>query len=135
MSAKKSRPALPPATRARKPFVLLPVLMQDPSVAGEAAGKGAIIHPVVVKDPAGFTIGPTCRRVAVVDLDFHTGKFGAPARFEPKPTIFRGVTGYHAAVPTRVGARLPTWSHVNPRVALDALGSRGYHDSFLKVSV
>lgn len=140
MTAKKSRRPRPLSrgTRARvtrRPAVLLPVLIQDPSVAGDVSRLISLIHPVVVKDPTGFTEGPACRRVAVVDLDFHTGKFGVPARFDPKGSPYRNVAAYRVTIPTRKGARVTPWSRSNKKVALERLSSSRYYDPFLKVSV
>jgi hypothetical protein len=115
--------------------VLLPVLIQDPSVVGDASRVMSLIHPVVVKDPRGFTEGPACRRVAVVDLNFHAGTFGAPARFEPKGSVYRNIATYRVSVPTRTGARRAPWSRSQQKVALERLGSARYNDPFLKVSV
>jgi hypothetical protein len=116
--------------------VLLPVLVQDPSVAGEVSRVMSIIHPVVAKDPLGFTEGPTCRRVAIVDLDFHTGRFGTPARFSlGMKSVYRDVAGYQVRIPTRKGVRAAPWSRTDRPVRLSQLSSTRYNDAFLKVSV
>jgi hypothetical protein len=62
--------------RPSKKGVLLPVLIQDPAVVGETE-TGNIVHPVIVRD-SSFTEGPACRRIAVVDLDFSSGKLRRP---------------------------------------------------------
>src|SRR5262249_32372378 len=120
---------------ARKPAVLLPVLIQDPRVAADVSRLVSLIHPVVAKDQSGFTEGPTCRRVAVVDLDFQTGRIGPPARFDPKMSIYRNVANYRVSIPTRKGARKAPWSRSHRTVPLAHLGSLPYNDPFLKVSV
>jgi hypothetical protein len=125
----------PRARVARKPAVLLPVLIQDPSVAADVSRVVSLTHPVIVKDPKGFTEGPACRRVAVVDFNFHTGRIGAPARFDPRVAIYRGVAAYRASMPTRKGARVAPWSRAHRTVPLARLGSSRYNDPFLKVSV
>jgi hypothetical protein len=86
--------------------VLLPVLIQDPVVAGETEGR-SIIHPVIVRDPVGFTEGPACRRVAVVDLDFNTGELRRPARFDRRPSLYyefgKNDTPWHLKRPSQAG--------------------------------
>lgn len=120
---------------ARKEWVILPVLIQDPSMAGDVSRLASIVHPVVVRDRRGFTKGPACQRVAVVDFDFRTGKLGAPALFDPKGTKYRGVTTYRVTVPTRPRARMPYWAPRQKKVALEMLSSTTYDDPFIKVSV
>ena len=120
----------------RKPAVLLPVLIQDPTVLSDTSRAMSLIHPVVVKDPkGGFTEGPTCRRVAIVDFNFNTGRYGARARFEPKGSPYRNVAAYRVSLPTRKGARVAPWSRSKLKVPLETLGSSRYDDPFLKVSV
>jgi len=123
--------------RSPKPVkgVLLPVLIQDPAVALETEAR-SIMHPVVVKDSKGFSEGPACRRVAIVDLDFHSGKLRRPAEFDPKGSPYHDIATYRITVPTKKGARLMPWTR-NSKGGLDVgqLGSIPLDDPFVKVSV
>ena len=113
--------------------VLLPVLIQDPAVAGETRAR-SIVHPVFVKDPAGFVEGPACRRVAVVDLDFITGKLRRPLPFEPTITMWKGFTHYRVALPRSRGKVLQPWGRSKKRgVDLSQLAVSN-NDALLKVS-
>ena len=125
----------------KKQGVLLPVLIQDPAVVGETM-TGSIVHPVIVKDKAGFTEGPACRRVAMVDLDFQTGKLRPPAKFNAsdKPfrhlSKYRSIATYEVAIPTKKGTRRMPWSHGSAKgVDIGELGSIPLDNSFMKVSV
>ena len=119
----------------KKKGVLLPVLIQDPAVAGETEAR-SIVHPVIVKDPAGFTEGPACRRVAVVDLDFRTGKLREPARFDPKGSPYRDIAAYRAAIPTKRGVGRMPWARGTEKGAdVGELGFIPLDDPFMKVSV
>lgn len=113
--------------------VLLPVLIQDPAVAGETRAR-SIVHPVIVKDPAGFVEGPACRRVAVVDLDFNTGRLRRPLPFEPTIKTFNGIAHYRVALPRSRGKVLQPWGRSKERgVELSQL-SVSNNDALLKVS-
>jgi len=115
--------------------VLLPVLIQDPAVAGETEAR-SIVHPVVVKDSAGFNEGPACRRVAMVDLDFHTGKLRPSAKFDPRGTPYRDIATYKVAIPTKRGTRSMPWSRGSAKgTDVGELGSLPLDDTFMKVSV
>jgi hypothetical protein len=115
--------------------VLLPVLIQDPAVAGESEA-GSIVHPVIVKDSVGFTEGPTCRRVAVVDLDFNSGKLRRPATFDPRGSPYKGIAAYKVEVPTkRKTAKMPWARGRGKGVDIGELGSIPLDDPFMKVSV
>jgi hypothetical protein len=115
--------------------VLVPVLIQDPAVAGGTTAIRSILHPVVVKDPAGFTAGPTCRRIAVVDLDFHSGKLGTPVPLDPKGSPYRDIGAYQVDVPYRRGVRSMPWARSRTKRDVGTLGSIARQDAFLKVSV
>jgi hypothetical protein len=115
--------------------VLLPVLIQDPFVAGQTEAR-SIVHPVIVKDRAGFTEGPACRRVAVVDLDFHAGRLRGPARFDPRGSPYRDIAAYRVAIPTKRGTGTMPWARGYGKGAdIDRLGLVALHDPFMKVSV
>jgi len=115
--------------------VLLPVLIQDPVVAGETKAR-SIVHPVIVKDPAGFTEGPACRRVAVVDLDFNAGKLRPPAKFSPRGSPYRDIATYQVAIPTKKGAGMQAWARGSDKgVDVAELGRIPPDDPFMKVSV
>jgi hypothetical protein len=115
--------------------VLLSVLIQDPFVAGQT-GRGSIVHPVVVRDRGGFTEGPACRRVAVVDLDFNTGKLRTPAKFDPRGSPYRDIASYEVAIPTKKGARVMPWSRGTAKgLDVGELGFIPLDDPFMKVSV
>ena len=115
--------------------VLLPVLIQDPVVAGETKAR-SIVHPVIVKDPAGFTEGPACRRVAVVDLDFNAGKLRPPAKFDPRGSPYRGIAAYRVLIPTKKGAGMMAWARGSGKgVDVAELGRIPLDDPFMKVSV
>jgi hypothetical protein len=117
--------------------VLIPVLIQDPSVASAERDARSLVHPVVVKDDHGFTAGPACRRVAIVDFDFHSGKLGTPVPLDPKGSPYAGIGSYKADIPYRRGVRVTTWSRSKVKRDVAALGSLGAEDedAFLKVSV
>ena len=114
--------------------VLLPVLIQDPAVAGETRAR-SIVHPVIVRDPGGFVEGPACRRVAVVDLDFQTGRLRRPLPFEPTITVWKGFSHYRVALPRSRGKVLQPWGRSKERgVELSQLAVSN-NDALLKVSV
>jgi len=119
----------------RKQAVLLPVLIQDPVVAGETQAR-SIVHPVIVKDPAGFSEGPACRRVAVVDLDFNAGKLRPPAKFDPRGSPYRDIATYRVAIPTKKGSAAMPWSRGSEKgLDVGELGFIPLDDPFMKVSV
>ena len=60
--------------------VLLPVLIQDPSVFSDSSLMLNAIHPVIASDPDGFQDGPISRRIAVVDIDVLDGTLRAKRR-------------------------------------------------------
>lgn len=124
------------AKRTNKPTaVLLVILIQDPAVAGETEVT-RVLHHLIVKDPAGFTEGPACRRVAVVDLDFHTGELRPPAEFSPRPTYHPDFTAYDVALPVKEGTLKLNWTR-GFRMGGDVrtLGSTATDDPFMKVSL
>jgi hypothetical protein len=89
-----------------------------------------------VKDPAGFTEGPTCRRVAVVDLDFHTGKLRPPTEFSPRPTYHPDFTAYDVALPVKEGTLKLNWTRgFRTGGHVTALGSIAPDDQFMKESL
>jgi hypothetical protein len=115
--------------------VLIPVLIQDPAVAVETEAR-SITHPVVVKDSKGFSAGPACRRVAIVDLDFHTGKLRAPAELDPKARPYPNIGMYSAPIPTKKGAASMPWTRNSERgIDVGQLGFMTLDDPFMKVSV
>jgi hypothetical protein len=115
--------------------VLLPVLIQDPFVAGQTEAR-SIVHPVIVKDPAGFTEGPACRRVAVVDLDFHTGRLRGLAGFDPRGSPYRDIAAYRVAIPTKRGTGAMPWTRgYGKGTDVERLGFVALDDPFMKVSV
>lgn len=115
--------------------VLIQVLIQDPSVARSTTTLGNILHPVVVKDPAGFSPGPVCRRVAVVDFDFQSGRLGTPVPFDPKGSPYKDIGAYRVDLPWRRNARTLPWARSRKKRDVATLGSIEAEDSFLKVSV
>jgi hypothetical protein len=124
------------ASAAKRPTgVLVPVLIQDPSVVTSTMTLGSIIHPVVVKDPGGFAAGPVCRRVAVVDFDFQSGKLGAPVPLDPKGSPYRNIGAYRVDTPSRRNVRVLPWARSREKRDVATLGSIEPDDRFLKVSV
>lgn len=118
-----------------KQQVLLVILIQDPTVAGETEVT-RILHHLIVKDRAGFTVGPACRRVAIVDLDFHTGKLRPPAEFSPRPTYHRDFTAYDVALPVKQGTLKLNWTRgFRTGGHVTALGSIAPDDHFMKQSL
>lgn len=104
-------------------------------MAGETGG-GSVVHPVIVKDRAGFTEGPACRRVAVVDLDFNTGKLRSSTKFDPRGSPYRDIAMYKVAIPTKQGSRVMHWSRGSAKgVDVGELGLIPLDDPFMKVSV
>jgi hypothetical protein len=63
--------------------IFLPVLIQDPYVIGRGDLTINPIQPVVARDPSGFSEGPACRRVAIVDFDASDGSLRPVAVFDP----------------------------------------------------
>jgi hypothetical protein len=119
----------------KKQAVLLVILIQDPTVAGETEVT-RILHHLIVKDPAGFTEGPACRRVAVVDLDFHTGKLRAPTGFSPRPTYHPDFTAYDVVLPMKQGTLKLEWMDGFRRGGyVTELGSIAPDDHFMKESL
>jgi hypothetical protein len=115
--------------------VLLQVLIQDPVVAGETEAR-SIVHPVVIKDSKGFTEGPTCRRVAIVDLDFTTGRLRPPAKFNPRGSPYKNIAIYEVAIPTKKGTGGVAWARSTEKgLEIGKLGSLPLDDPFMKVSV
>lgn len=115
--------------------VLLPVLIQDPTVAGETELR-TIVHPVVVKDSAGFTQGPTCRRVAVVDIDFNSGTLRRPATFHPRGSQFKDIAAYNVEVPTKKGTAKRPWVRGRGKwMDIGDISSIPLEHPYMKVSV
>lgn len=114
---------------------MLVILIQDPAVAGETEVT-RILHHLIVKDPAGFTEGPACRRVAVVDLDFHTGELRPPTQFSPRPTYHPEFTAYDVALPVKEGTLKLNWTRgFRTGGHVTTLGSIAPDDHFMKESL
>ena len=119
----------------KKQAVLLVILIQDPTVAGETEVT-RILHHLIVRDPTGFTQGPACRRVAVVDLDFQTGKLRPPAEFSPRPTYHPEFTAYDIALPVKEGTLKLNWTRgFRTGGDVGTLRSIPPDDPFMKVSL
>ena len=115
--------------------VLLVILIQDPTVAAETEVT-RILHHLVVKDPAGFTEGPACRRVAVVDLDFQTGKLGPPTQFSPRRTYHPDFTAYDVALPMKEDTVTQNWMEgFRTGGHITTLGTIAPDDQFMKESL
>src|SRR5262245_9953310 len=93
----------------KKQAVLLVILIQDPAVAQETEVT-RILHHLIVYDSTGFTEGPACRRVAVVDRDSDTGALRPPTKFSPRPTYHRDFTAYDVALPVKEGTLKMNWT-------------------------
>lgn len=122
--------------RTKKPAtMLLVILIQDPAVAGETEVT-RILHHLIVTDAAGFSEGPACRRVAVVDLDFHTGELRSPARFNPRHTYHPSFTAYDVTLPVKEGTIKQNWTKgFTMGDDVRTLSSRPPDDPFMKVSL
>ena len=119
----------------KKQAVLLVILTQDPTVAGETEVT-RILHHLIVKDPEGFTAGPACRRVAVVDLDFNTGELRPPTVFSPRPTYHPEFTAYDVELPIKEGTLELNWMKGFRRGChITELGSIALEDHFIKETV
>jgi hypothetical protein len=115
--------------------VLLPVLIQDPYVIASEDLTINAIQPVVAKDPSGFSEGPACRRVAIVDFDSSDGSLRPAAVFNPAGSPYANVGMYLVTVPLPARApRQAPWVRGVPTSRIEALTSRDYDDPFLKVS-
>jgi hypothetical protein len=114
--------------------VLLPVLVQDPSVLRDRALDINAIHPVVVSDPHGFMDGPVCRRVAVVDIDATRGVLRPAARLRSHGGIYRDTGAYQVTIPLPESRRSAPWIGKQQTTSIDTLGRPDFNDPFLKVS-
>ena len=75
--------------------VLLHVLAQDPAVV-LAGGRPLVpVQPVVARSQGGFREGPSCARVAVVDVGEDGTARPPPSSWQPAGSIYRGVGLYH----------------------------------------
>ena len=64
--------------------IRLPIMIQDPKLSGYTQLKRIVERPYVNED--SFLDGPTCPRVAIVDLDPATGAQRPGVPFQPPKT-------------------------------------------------
>ncbi len=118
--------------------ILIPILIQDPSVLTSDEWKGYTIHPSGAKCESGFFDGPACERVAIVDIDVETGKLRSPAKLVPGGSRYNNVGGYDVHPPTR-GGQVPIWqlkSKQDIEVDINHLSDPDtLKDPYLKVNV
>ena len=80
--------------------------------------------------------GPSCERVAVVDVLADDGSSGPPVVLDPKGSRYRGVARYRTSVPRVPGAGTVPWAQGSePPTTLDRLETGDEDDAFIKVSV